>query len=46
MVVSLKVNGTLHSVTADLDTPLLYVPLILLTMTLAAWWWAEDREIG
>src|SRR5258707_13804847 len=25
MVVSLKVNGTLHSVTADLDTPLLYV---------------------
>ena len=25
MVVSLKVNGTVHSVTADLDTPLLYV---------------------
>jgi nicotinate dehydrogenase subunit A len=25
MVVSLKVNGTAHSVTADLDTPLLYV---------------------
>src|SRR6478736_5359933 len=25
MVVSLKVNGTIHSVTADLDTPLLYV---------------------
>ena len=25
MVVSLRVNGTVHSVTADLDTPLLYV---------------------
>ena len=25
MVVSLTVNGTVHSVTADLDTPLLYV---------------------
>ena len=25
MAVSLKVNGTVHSVTADLDTPLLYV---------------------
>ena len=25
MVVSLKVNGTVHSVIADLDTPLLYV---------------------
>ena len=25
MVVSLTVNGTAHSVTADLDTPLLYV---------------------
>ena len=25
MVVSLKVNGAVHSVTADLDTPLLYV---------------------
>ena len=25
MSVSLKVNGTVHSVTADLDTPLLYV---------------------
>src|SRR5436309_11979483 len=25
MVVSLKVNGTVHSVTADLDTPLLFV---------------------
>jgi nicotinate dehydrogenase subunit A len=25
MVVSLKVNGTVHSVPADLDTPLLYV---------------------
>ena len=25
MSVSLKVNGTVHRVTADLDTPLLYV---------------------
>jgi len=33
MVVSLKVNGTVHSVTADLDTPLLYVLRTILSST-------------